>query len=82
MDSLDEQPKWQNVDMRFGIWNVRSMYWVGSLMTVLRHVSKPKLDLVGVQVVWWQGSENEPADRHNVSDVRQIEVNTDERAWS
>jgi hypothetical protein len=35
--------------MRFGLWNVRSVYRAGSLMTVSRELSKYKLDLVGVQ---------------------------------
>jgi hypothetical protein len=27
------------MDMRFGIWNVRNLYWAGSLMRVLREIS-------------------------------------------
>jgi hypothetical protein len=34
---------------------------VGSLMTVLRELSKYKLDLVGVQEVRWKDSGTEPA---------------------
>jgi hypothetical protein len=37
--------------MRFGTWNVRSLYRAGSLMAV----SKYKLDLVGVREVRWEG---------------------------
>jgi hypothetical protein len=33
-DSLDKRPKRRNVDMRFGTWNIRSLYRVGSLMTI------------------------------------------------
>jgi hypothetical protein len=33
-DSLDKRPKQRNMNMRFGLWNVRSLYRVGSLMTV------------------------------------------------
>jgi exonuclease III len=44
------------MDMRFGTWNIRSMYRVGSLMTVLRELSRYRLDLVGVQEVRWEGS--------------------------
>jgi hypothetical protein len=40
------------MDMRFGTWNVRSMYRVGSLRAVGEEISKYKLDLVGVQVRW------------------------------
>jgi hypothetical protein len=34
--------------MRFGTWNVRSLYRAGSLRTVAEEVSKYKLDFVGV----------------------------------
>jgi hypothetical protein len=60
MDSLDKQPKRQNMDMKFGLWNVRSLYRVGFLVTVSRELSKYKLDLVGVQEVRWEGSGKEP----------------------
>jgi hypothetical protein len=33
-DSLDNRPKQRKMDMRFGTWNVRSMYRAGSLRTV------------------------------------------------
>jgi exonuclease III len=42
------------MDMRFGTWNVRSLYRAGSLMTVAKEVSKYKLDLVGVQEFRWE----------------------------
>jgi hypothetical protein len=51
MDFLDKGPKQRNMDMRFGTWNVRSLYRVGSLMTVSRELSRYRLDLVGVQEV-------------------------------
>jgi hypothetical protein len=50
-----------NMDIRFGMWNVRGLYNVGSLMTVLKELPKYKLDLVGVQEVRWEGSGTEPA---------------------
>jgi exonuclease III len=40
--------------MRFGTWNVRSLYRIGSLKTVARELGKYKLDLVGVQEVGWE----------------------------
>jgi hypothetical protein len=49
------------MDMRFGLWNVRSLYRVGSLMTVSRELARYKLDLVGVQEVRWEGGGTEPA---------------------
>jgi hypothetical protein len=44
------------MDMRFGLWNVRSLYRAGSLITVSRELSKYNLYLVGVQEVRWEGS--------------------------
>jgi len=38
--------------MRFGTWNVRSMYRAGSL-TAARELARYKLDLVGLQEVSW-----------------------------
>jgi exonuclease III len=49
------------MDMRFGTWNVGSLYRAGSLMTVSRDLTRYKLDLVGVQEVRWDGSGTEPA---------------------
>jgi hypothetical protein len=37
------------------------MYRAGSLMTVLRCLSRYQIDLVGVQVVRWEDSGNKPA---------------------
>ena len=37
--------------MRFGTWNVRSVYRSGSITTVVRELARYKLDLVGVQEV-------------------------------
>jgi hypothetical protein len=50
--------------MRFGLWNVRSFYSAGSLMTVSRD-----LDLVGVQVVRWEGGGTEPAGEYTTEDL-------------
>jgi exonuclease III len=47
--------------MRFGAWNVRSMYRAGSLRAVGEDISKHKLDLVGVQEVRLDGSGTERA---------------------
>jgi exonuclease III len=51
------------MDMRFGTWNVKSMYVyrVGSLRAVTEEISKYKLDLVGVQEVRWDGDGTETA---------------------
>jgi len=39
--------------MRFGMWNVRSLYWSGSLTTAARELARNVLDLVGVKEVRW-----------------------------
>jgi exonuclease III len=49
------------MDMRFGTWNVRSLYRAGSLRTGAEEISKYKLDLVGVQKVRWDRGGTEPA---------------------
>jgi hypothetical protein len=50
------------MDMRFGLWNVRSLYWEDSLLTVSRELSKYKLDLVGMQDVRWEDSRTKPVE--------------------
>jgi hypothetical protein len=42
------------MDMRFGTWNVRSLYRSGSLKTVARELGKYKLDLVGYRRSDWR----------------------------
>jgi hypothetical protein len=41
------------MDMRFGTWDVRSMYRGGSLRRVAEEISQYELDLVRVQEVRW-----------------------------
>jgi hypothetical protein len=60
-DCLDKRPKLWNTDMRFGTWNVGSLYRAGSLKTVSRELARYKLHLVGVQEVRWEGGGTEPA---------------------
>jgi hypothetical protein len=45
------------MDVRFGLWNVRSLYRIGSLMIVSREL------LVGTQVVRWEGGGNRTCGR-------------------
>jgi exonuclease III len=42
------------MDMRFGTWNVRSLYRSGSLKTVAKELWKYKLDLMSVQEIRWE----------------------------
>jgi hypothetical protein len=52
------------MDIRFGMWNIRSLSGAGSLMTVAKEISKCKLDFVGVQEVRWVTGGIEPAGKH------------------
>jgi hypothetical protein len=49
--------------MEYGheIWNFRSLYRAGFVMTVSRELYRYKLDLVEVKKVRWEGSGTEPA---------------------
>jgi hypothetical protein len=49
------------MDMRFGTWNVRSLYRAGSLILVSRELGRYKLNLVGVQEIRWEGGGTKPA---------------------
>jgi exonuclease III len=40
--------------LRFGAWNVRSLYRAGLLTAAARFLTRYKLDLVGVQEVRWE----------------------------
>jgi exonuclease III len=62
------------MDMRFGTWNVRSLYRAGSLMTVWRKLARYKLDLVGVQEVRWEAGGTEPAGEYNFSMEREMRI--------
>jgi len=44
---------WWTGDMRFGTWNVTSLYSTVSLPTVAMELARCKLYLVGVQEVEW-----------------------------
>jgi exonuclease III len=50
------------MDMRYGTWNVSSLYRIGLLKTVVKKLGKCKLDLVGVQEVRWEKGGNEHAE--------------------
>jgi hypothetical protein len=39
--------------MRFGTWNISSLYGSGSLKTVAKELAKYGLDLIGVEEVRW-----------------------------
>jgi hypothetical protein len=52
------------MDMRFGTWNVRSLYRAGSLMIAAKEISKYKLFLMGVQEGEWENRGTEPAGKY------------------
>jgi hypothetical protein len=65
------------MDMRFGMWNVRSLYRVGrvgSLMTVSRELARYKLDSVGMQEVRWEGGGTEPVGEYTFSMEREMRI--------
>jgi hypothetical protein len=49
------------MDMRFGTWNVRSLYRTGLIRTVAEEISKYKLALLGVKEVRWDRGGTKPA---------------------
>jgi exonuclease III len=50
--------------MRFGTWNVRSLYRVGAIKSVGGELEKYKLDLVEVQEVRWEGEGYQTANNY------------------
>jgi hypothetical protein len=52
--SLVKLHKHRKIYMRFGTWNVRSLYRIGSLKTAAGELGKYTLDLVCVQEVRWE----------------------------
>jgi len=40
--------------LRFGTWNVRNLYKAHSFTAAARELAIYKLDLMGVQEVWWE----------------------------
>jgi exonuclease III len=50
------------MDMRFGTWNIMSLYRICTLKTVARELGKYKLELVGVQEVRWEKGGTERAE--------------------
>jgi exonuclease III len=50
--------------MRFGTWNVRSLYRVGAIRSVVEELEKYKLHLVGVQEVRWEGEGYQTVDNY------------------
>jgi hypothetical protein len=49
------------------MWNVKSLYRAGSLVTAAKELSKYNLDLVGVQEVRWDKGGTGPAGKYTFS---------------
>ena len=54
-DSL-VRPQQINKDIRFGTWNVTSLYRTGAVTLVARELAKSRFDLVGVQEIRKNGN--------------------------
>jgi hypothetical protein len=51
----------RKIDIRFGTWNLRSLYRAGSLKTAAGELAKCKFDLLAVQEVRWVENGSQPA---------------------
>jgi len=58
--------------MRFGTWNVRSLYRPGSLTTVVRDLARCRLDLVDVQEIRWDKGGIVRAENYTSSTEKEI----------
>jgi hypothetical protein len=65
MDSL-ARPKHRKMAVRFGTWDVTSLYRTRSLKTVPRQLGENKLDLVGAQEVIWEKGGTERAEAYTL----------------
>jgi exonuclease III len=52
------------MDMRFGTWNVRGLYRVGSLETVASELAEFEIDLVAVQKFRWDKCGSQQAESY------------------
>jgi exonuclease III len=50
--------------MRFGTWNVRSLYKIGAIKSVAGEFEKFKSDFVGVEEVRWEGEGYQTPDNY------------------
>jgi hypothetical protein len=71
---LDKRPELKKMDMRFGMWKVRSLYMAGSLITVAEALSKYKLGLMSVQEVSWGRGGTQPAGELHISMERGMRI--------
>jgi hypothetical protein len=69
---LDKWPKIKKIDMRFVIWNIRSLYRAGSPIEIAKVISKYMIDLVRIQEVRWDTGGSEPAGEYTFSTERRM----------
>jgi hypothetical protein len=60
--------------MRFGTWNVRSLYRSGIFTAAARELATYKLHLVGVQEVRWDERGTERADDYNFCTEKETKI--------
>jgi hypothetical protein len=60
------------MDVRFGTWNVRSLYRAGSLKTVARELAMYKLDLMGEHEIRWAKGGTERAEDYTQKGMKII----------
>jgi hypothetical protein len=65
-NSLDMRSKLWNLDMKFGTWNIRSLYKAGWLVKLSKELTECKLDLVGVQEGRWEDGGTEPSGEYKI----------------
>jgi hypothetical protein len=61
------RPTYLKRDMKFGTWNISSLYRL-LYTTAARELARYKLDLVGVQQVWWDTGSRVRAGNYNLFD--------------
>jgi exonuclease III len=62
LEAFLERTTKQEIDIKFGTWDVRSLYRAGSLKTVANELAKHDLDLVTVQEVRCDEGGSQPTD--------------------
>jgi len=62
-DFFSRPNQWKK-DMRFGTWNVRSLYRKGAMKLVVGELQKYKLDFMGVKDVRWEGEGYQTVDNY------------------
>jgi hypothetical protein len=62
------------MDIRFGMWNVKSLYRSGLLTVAVRELPRYKLDLLGVQEVKWDKGGTVRAEKYIFSMEKEMQI--------